>query len=71
MKRWAPLSPPDEFDVADAKWMPACVSASRGARGGALGGINGEIKMSRLIVQLGSRFFFLLHDAQQLTCNIS
>jgi hypothetical protein len=23
-----------EFDVADAKWTPACVLASRGARGG-------------------------------------
>jgi hypothetical protein len=58
-KRWAPLSPPDEFNVADAKWTLACVLASRGARGGALGqGRNGGIKMRRLIVQLESRFFF-------------
>ncbi len=57
-KRWAPLSPPDKFDVADAKWTPACVLASRVARGGALGGTNGGIKMCRLIVQLGSRVFF-------------
>ena len=33
-KLWAPLNPPDKFDVADAKWMPACVLGLRGARGG-------------------------------------
>ena len=37
-KRWAPLSPPDEFDVADAKWTPALVLVSGGARGGRGGG---------------------------------
>jgi hypothetical protein len=59
MERWAPFSPPDEFDVANAKWMPACVLASRGGRGGAPGGRNGGVKMRTLIVQLGSQVFFL------------
>jgi hypothetical protein len=57
-KQLAPLSPLDEFDVADAKWMPTCALALRGARGGAPGGRNGGIKMRRLIVQLGSRGLF-------------
>jgi len=33
-KQWAPLNPPDEFDVADAKWTSALVLVSGGARGG-------------------------------------
>jgi hypothetical protein len=33
-ERWAPFSPPDEFDDADAEWMPAYVLASRGGWGG-------------------------------------
>ncbi len=57
-KRWALLRPPDEFDVADAKWTPACELASRGARGGAPGGQTGDVFFDRLIVQLGSRVFF-------------
>ncbi len=57
-KRWAPLSLPDKFNVANAKWMPACVLASREARGGAPGGQTSDVFFDRLIVQLGSRFFF-------------
>ncbi len=56
-ERWAPFSPPDKFDIADAKWMPACVLASRQGRGGAPGGKNGGVKMCTLIVQLGSQIF--------------
>ncbi len=33
MEQWAPFSPLDKFDDADAKWMPACVLVSRGGRG--------------------------------------
>ncbi len=33
-KIWAPFSPLDEFHNADAEWMPTCVLASRGGRGG-------------------------------------
>ncbi len=40
-ERWAPFSPPDEFGVADGKWMPACVLALRGGRGGVPGGQDG------------------------------
>jgi hypothetical protein len=35
-----------------------CVGVKGSQGGGALGGRNGGIKMRRLIVQLGSRFFF-------------
>jgi hypothetical protein len=58
-KRWAPFSPPDVFDVADGEWMPACVLALRGGRGGAPGGQDGDVFLRTLIVQLGSRSFFL------------
>ncbi len=65
MERWTPFSLPDEFDVADAEWTPACVLTSRGGRGGAPGGRNWGVKMCRLIVQLGSQFFFdkVLHSS--------
>ncbi len=68
-KQWALLSPPDEFDVADAKWTPACVLASRGARGGAPGGQTGNVFFDRLIVQLGSRGFFQRCDVHACTHN--
>ena len=38
MKQWAPFSPPDNFDVADATCPVSCVLATRGDRGGAPGG---------------------------------
>jgi hypothetical protein len=34
MEQLALFNPLDEFDVANAKWMPTCVLASRGGRGG-------------------------------------
>jgi hypothetical protein len=37
MEQWAPFSPPDEFDVVDAEWTPACVLTLRGGRGGGTG----------------------------------
>ena len=37
-KRWAPFSPPDNFDVADATCPVSWVLATRGDRGGAPGG---------------------------------
>jgi hypothetical protein len=58
VEQWAPFSPPDEFDVANAEWMPACVLALRGGRDGVPGGRNGGVKMCILIVQLGSQIFF-------------
>jgi len=38
MKRWAPFSPPDDFDVADTTCPVSWVLATRGDRGGAPGG---------------------------------
>ncbi len=58
-ERWAPFSPPGEFDNADAKWTPACVLASRGGRGGRGEGQGGDVFLHTLIVQLGSQSFFL------------
>ncbi len=57
-ERWAPFSPPDEFDDADAEWMPASVLASKGGRGGRGGGQDSDVFLCTLIVQLGSRSFF-------------
>ncbi len=51
-------SPPDEFNNANAEWMPACVLALRGGRGGRWGGQDGNVFLRTLIVQLGSRSFF-------------
>jgi hypothetical protein len=36
-KRWAPFSPPDNFDVADATCPVSWVLATRGGRGGGAG----------------------------------
>ncbi len=71
VEQWAPFSPPDKFDVADAKWMPACVLAWRGGEGGVPGGKNGGVKMRTLIVQFGQQVFFQQRDAEQLVCNNS
>jgi hypothetical protein len=71
MERWAPLSPPDEFDDADAEWMPACVLASRGGRGGRGGERDGDVLLRTLIVQLGSWSFFRRHDVGGSTHNNS
>ncbi len=62
MERLAPFSPLDEFDDANAEWMPACVLASRGGRGERGGGQDGNIFLRMLIVQLGSRRVFWQHN---------
>jgi hypothetical protein len=59
-EQWAPFSPPDKFNIADAEWMPTCVLTSRGGRGGVLGGRNEGVKMYTLIVQLGSQVFLTM-----------
>ncbi len=58
MEQWAPFSPPDKFDNADAKWMPTCVLALRGGRGGRGGGQDCDVFLRMLILQLGSQIFF-------------
>jgi len=65
------LSKLAEFDIADAKWTPALVLGSRGARGGREGGRIGNVFLSRLIVELGSRCFLWRHDVHGSTLNIS
>ena len=62
MKRWAPFSPPDEFDVADATCPVSWVLATRGGRGGAPGGRVEGVVGTLLIVELGSPGFFGKHD---------
>ncbi len=71
MERWAPFSPPNKFDDANAEWMPACVLASRVGRGGRGGGQDGDVFLRTLIVQLGSRNFFWRHDVGGSTHNNS
>ncbi len=71
MERWAPFSPPDEFDDANAESMPACVWPPRGYRGGRGGGQDGDVFLRTLIVQLGSRSFFWRHDVGGSTHNKS
>ena len=45
MKRWAPIGPPDAFDVADATCLVSWLVATRGAMGGASGGrIEGVVR---------------------------
>jgi hypothetical protein len=57
-KRWAPLSPPDKFDIADAKWTPAYVLASRGARGGGAGREKWRNKNAQTHLAVGVTGFF-------------
>jgi hypothetical protein len=60
-KRWAPFSPPDDFDVAEAMCPVSWVLATRGGRGGAPGGkVEGGVG-TLLIVELGSPGFFGKH----------
>jgi hypothetical protein len=44
-----------EFDNTNAERMPTCVLALRGGRGGVPEGRGGVIKVTRLIVKLGSQ----------------
>ncbi len=71
MEQWAPFSPPDKFNNANAEWMPAYVLASRGDRGGRGGGQDGNVFLHMLIMQLGSRSFFWQHNVGGSTHNNS
>jgi len=61
-KGWAPFSPPDNFDVADATCPVSWVLATSGGRGGAPGGRVEGVVGTLLIVELGSPGFFGKHD---------
>ncbi len=61
-KRWAPFSPPDEFDVDNATLLVSWVLAMRGARGGAPRGRVEGVVGTLIIVELGSPGFFEKHD---------
>ncbi len=62
IKRWAPFSPPDKFDVIDATLPVSWVLATRWARGGAPGGRVEGVVGTLLIVEIGSPGFFGKHD---------
>ena len=70
-KRWTPLGPPDEFDVADATVCVSRVLATRGATGGTPGGGIEGVVGALLIVNLGSLGFFGKHDGGAATDNNS
>jgi hypothetical protein len=55
-KRWAPLSLPDEFDVANAKWTLALVLGSGGARG-RQGGKGGKGREGEPVMYFGADSF--------------
>ncbi len=61
-KRWAPFSPPDEFDVVDAASFVSWVLATIWARGRVPGGRVEGVVGTLLIVKLGSPVFFGKHD---------
>ncbi len=61
-KRWAPSSPPDEFDVVDATLSVSWVLATLWARGRAQGGRVEGVVGTLLIVELGSLVFLGKHD---------
>ena len=61
-KRWAPFSPPDEFDVVDAALPVSWVLATIWARGRAPGGRVEGVVGTLIIVELGSQFFWGKHD---------
>ena len=61
-KRWAPFSPPDEFDVVDAALPVSLVLATIWARGRAPGGRVEGVVGTLLIVELGSLGFLGKHD---------
>ncbi len=59
---WAPFSPPDDFDVANATCPVSWVLGTRGGRGGAPGGRLEGVVGTLLIMELGSPGFFGKHD---------
>ncbi len=61
-KRWAPFSPPDEFDVVDAALPVSWVLATIWARGWAPGGRVEGVVVTLLIVELRSLGFLGKHD---------
>jgi len=61
-KQWAPFSPPDNFDVANATCPVSWVLATRGGRGGAPEGRVEGVAGTLHIVELGSPSFFGKHN---------
>ncbi len=61
-KRWAPFSPPGEFDIVDAALSASWVLATIWARGRAPGGKAEGVVVTLLIVELGSLGFLGKHD---------
>ena len=70
-KGWAPFSPPDNFDVADATCVVSWVLAMRGGRGGWPGGRIEGVVRTLLIVELGSLGFFGKHNGGAVGRNYS
>jgi hypothetical protein len=61
MERWAPFSLGDKFDDANAEWMPTCVLALRGGRGGRRGGRDGNVFFVHANRAIGVTEFFWRH----------
>ena len=70
-KRWTPLGPPDEFDVADASGVVSWVVAMRGGQGRWPGGRVEGVVGTLLIVELGSLGFFGKHNGGAVGRNYS
>ncbi len=66
MKRWAPLSPADEFIAGDGTASATWVLASRGGGGGRRGDCQEGDLRTLLIVQLWSRCSPQTHDGDVL-----